>query len=64
MADSGNLGNLDSQDWQRLQDLASRFERACQANETVDLDTFLPQAGPLRRRGSGSAPRSGTERKR
>lgn len=49
MADTPNLGNLDSKEWDRLQQLASRFESACRTDGTVDLDRFLPPVGdPLR----------------
>jgi serine/threonine protein kinase/formylglycine-generating enzyme required for sulfatase activity len=47
---SGDLGRLETRQWEQLQDMASRFEAAWQQSETADLAAFLPPPGnPLRR---------------
>src|SRR5260370_39499308 len=53
MNPSVSLGHLDSDSWQHLQDIADRFDKACQAAssqaDTVDLRQYLPpQDDPLR----------------
>jgi serine/threonine protein kinase len=53
MNSSVSLGHLDSDSWQHLQDIADRFDKACQAAssqaDTVDLRQYLPpQDDPLR----------------
>lgn len=50
MNSSGDLGRLETRQWEQLQDMASRFEAAWQQAETADLASFLPPPGnPLRR---------------
>ncbi|HYT94918.1 MAG TPA: serine/threonine-protein kinase, partial [Gemmataceae bacterium] len=45
-----NLGQLNTNDWERLQTHADRFEDACKAGQAVDLRAFLPpETDPLRR---------------
>lgn len=47
MAD--NIGDLNSEQWDGLQELASRFEKACSQEEVVEMNRFLPPLGsPLR----------------
>jgi serine/threonine protein kinase len=47
---SADLGNLPSQQWDRLQDLVDRFEQACHQGDVIDLQGFLPPPGdPLRK---------------
>ncbi len=45
MRDSNDLGDLRSGDWERVQDVASRFERANQGGRIQDWDRFLPPRG-------------------
>ena len=45
MPDTGDLGNLNSQEWQKLQELADSLEAAWNKGESVDLARFLPPAG-------------------
>jgi serine/threonine protein kinase/formylglycine-generating enzyme required for sulfatase activity len=42
MEGSDDLGGLPTEQWKRLQDMASRFEAAWQHSDTVDLTAFLP----------------------
>src|SRR5262249_20396284 len=49
-ASSGDLGRLETRQWEQLQDMASRFEASWQHAENADLAAFLPPPGnPLRR---------------
>lgn len=49
MSDATDFGHLNSEDWEGLQDVASRFEKACRDDEAADLTSFLPLPGsPLR----------------
>ncbi len=45
MPNPGELGNLNSQDWQKLQELADSLEAAWKKGESVDLARLLPPAG-------------------
>lgn len=45
MASADELGRLDPADWERLQDLADRFEEAWQLGEAVALCEHLPPTG-------------------
>src|SRR5438093_212822 len=45
MPASGELGGLNTGDWQKLQDLADSLEEAWKKGEAVDLTRFLPPAG-------------------
>jgi serine/threonine protein kinase len=50
MSGSGELGHLETANWEQLQEMASRFEAAWRESDTVDLNAFLPPVGsPLRR---------------
>jgi serine/threonine protein kinase/tetratricopeptide (TPR) repeat protein len=49
MPDPVNLGQLPAPEWNRLQELAERFEEACREQGTADLAVFLPPPDdPLR----------------
>jgi serine/threonine protein kinase len=49
MSSPGGLGQLNTQEWDQLQDLADRFEAAWRGAEAVELEQFLPAPGhPLR----------------
>src|SRR5439155_8321765 len=51
MHSSANLKDLPPREWDRLESLIGRFERAWQEGESVDLRHFLPPVGdPLRLR--------------
>src|SRR5437868_14597625 len=45
MHSSGNSKDLPPREWDRLESLVSRFERAWQEGEAVDLRHFLPPEG-------------------
>ncbi|MBI3408939.1 MAG: protein kinase [Planctomycetes bacterium] len=45
MPSSGDLGNLNTKEWQVLLDLADSLEEAWKNGETVDLNRFLPSTG-------------------
>ena len=45
MAESGNLGQLKTQEWEHLQELADQLEEALNKSEDTDLTRFLPPAG-------------------
>jgi serine/threonine protein kinase len=45
MPKAGDLGSLNSHDWQKLQELADSLEAAWKKGESVDLAGFLPPAG-------------------
>ena len=49
MAESGNLGQLKTQEWRRLQDLADQLEHALAKADSVDLTFFLPPPGTPQR---------------
>src|SRR5436189_4330778 len=42
---SGDLGELNTREWQSLQELADCLEEAWKKGSTVDLTRFLPPAG-------------------
>ena len=49
MPDLVSLGQLPAPEWNRLQELAERFEEACREHGTADLAAFLPPLDdPLR----------------
>jgi formylglycine-generating enzyme required for sulfatase activity len=49
LANPANLGQLKTEEWNQLQQLADRFEAAWRSADGADLDPFLPAAGtPLR----------------
>src|SRR5262249_50232604 len=65
MADSTGFGDLNSQDWDGLQDVASRFEKACRDAEKADLAAFLPPPeAPLRPTGLRGLIQTGPEARR
>ena len=49
MPESGNLGQLKTQEWQHLQDLADQLEHALTEVDSVDLSRFLPPPGSPQR---------------
>ena len=49
MTEAGNLGQLKTQEWQHLQDLADQLERALAEADSVDLSRFLPPPGAPQR---------------
>ena len=49
MPEAGNLGQLKTQEWQRLQNLADQLENALAEADSVDLSRFLPPPGAPQR---------------
>ncbi len=50
MSGPEDLGQLQSSEWTKFQELADRFHAARQAGQSTDLEQFLPPAGtPIRR---------------
>jgi serine/threonine protein kinase/formylglycine-generating enzyme required for sulfatase activity len=45
VADPGNLGQLKTEEWEHLQQLADRLEQALTAADSADLTQFLPEPG-------------------
>ncbi|MCI0459725.1 MAG: serine/threonine protein kinase, partial [Gemmataceae bacterium] len=45
MANPGDLGNLKTNEWGHLQDIADRLAQAWRQGQSVDLGQFLPPAG-------------------
>jgi serine/threonine protein kinase len=45
MRSAARLGELHSQEWKQLQEVADRFEKAWQSASSVDLSAFLPPTG-------------------
>jgi hypothetical protein len=45
MSTPADLGNLKTAEWNLLQDLIERFEKAWQETDSADLAAFLPPPG-------------------